>query len=290
MGTITIKFQNLCAFFTKRLAGEKQLMVGLPDLSDFYDVSEKDWHIPKIKIETEKKVINPNGEEVFVNQTFSYEGFPGRCCGHLDQDLTRLISGDIRLEVSSGTPGVEVDGSAGSILDFENTLHPGRALEPNPLLCKARFHFQNGTLSGTELDDVNFAATYDPETPVHSGVFALHAELSVALPETGYAVLRFLNSDTEDFIFIGTNDYAVTIDNAPLPHQRDEDADHEHDGHEDEEESHPNHFQYYYKLTTHPPEPQFEPMPEDQAPSGDPFCMIGGFGNVNYPSAFSDHG
>lgn len=285
MGTIAIKFQNLCAFFTKKLAGEKQLMVGLPDLSDFYDVPEKDWHIPKITIETKKKVINPNGEEVLVDQTFSYEGFPGRCCGHLHKDLTRLVSGDIRLDVSSGTPGIEVDGSANDILDFENTLHPEQSLEPNPLLCKARFHFRNGTLSGAELDDVNFATTDDPETPVRSGIFALHAELNVVLRETDYAVLRFLNSDTEDFIFLGTNGYVVTIDNAPAPHKMDVDA-----GHEDEEVSHPNHFQYYYKLMTHPPQPQFEPIPEDPNPVDNPFCMIGGFGKANYRSAFSDHG
>lgn len=282
MGMIRIKFKNLCAFFTKKLTVEKQLMVGLMDLSEFYDVPEKDWHIPKITIETKKKVINPNEEEVLVNQTFSYEGFPGRCCGHLHGDLTRLISGDIRLDVIGGTAGIEMDESADSILDIEETLHPDDSLEPNPLLCKARFHFNNGTLLGTELDDVTFAASDDPETPVLSDlIVAVEGGLQVSVPETGYAILRFLNSDTADFVFAGEGDYDVTIDNAPAPQEPHEDTEHE-----GEHESHPNHFKYYYKLMTHSPAQQLEPMEEEESPEGDPFCMIGKFGKANYPSVF----
>lgn len=283
MGMIRIKFKNLCAFFTKKLAVEKQLMVGLMDLSDFYDVPKRNWHIPKIIIEMKKKVINPNGEEVHVNQTFSYEGFPGRCSGHLHSDLTRLISGDIRLDVIAGTEGIEVDESANSILDFEDTLHSGDSLEPNPLLCKARFHFRNGTLLGAELDDVNFVASDDPETPVLSNlVVAIEGGLHVPVPETGYAVLRFLNSDTADFVFAGENDYEVTIDNAPAPHETLTDAEHE----DEADESHPNHFQYYYKLLTHPPAQQLEPMEEEETPGGgDPFCMISKFSKANFSSA-----
>ncbi|HKQ75186.1 MAG TPA: hypothetical protein VJ810_15925 [Blastocatellia bacterium] len=284
MGTITIKFKNLCAFFTKNVTTEKELMVGLLDLSDFYDVPEKDWHTPKITIDTKKSVINPNGEEVLVNQTFSYEGFPGRCCGHLHGDLTRLISGDIRLEVLAEMANLTVDESANSILDFENTLYPEEALESDPLLCKARFHFRNGTLSGVELDDVNFATTEDPVTSVSDGVFAIEAELRVAVPEPGYAVLRFLNSDTADFVFLGENDYEVTIDNAPPLHEAHTEAEHE-----GETESHPNHFKYYHKLMRHPPAQQLAPIEDAGNPaSDDPFCMIGGFGKSNFPSAFSD--
>jgi len=284
MGMITIKFQNLCAFFTKKLADEKQLMVGLLDLSDFYDVPEKHWHTPKITIETKKKITNPNGEEILKKQMFSYEGFPGRCCGHSHYDMTRLISGDILMDVLSRTPGIEADGSAKSILDFEEFLHQGQPLKPNPMLCKARFHFGHGTLSGAELDDVNFAASDKPTVLVKQGVFALHAKLKIELPETDYAVLRFLNSDTEDFVFIGANDYEVIIDNAPAPHKKDSDTSHEHKA-----ETPPNHFRFYYKLLSQPPAQQFEPMPEDPNPEmGDPFCMIGGFGKADFPLAFSD--
>jgi hypothetical protein len=282
MGTITIKFKNLCAFFTKKLADEKELMVGLLDLSDFYDVPETEWHTPKITIATKKAVINPNGEEVLVNQTFSYEGFPGRRCGHLHGDLTRLISGDIRLDVLAESAGLEVDESANSILDFENTLYPEEALKPDPLLCKARFHFRNGMLFGAELDDVNFADTDDPTTPVRSGEFAIEAELRVTVPEPGYAVLRFLNSDTADFIFLGERYYEVIIDNAPPPHEAPAE-----DEHEGEDENPPNHFQYYYKLMRHLPAQQFEPMEEGGNPHEDPFCMIGEFGNADFPPAFS---
>lgn len=283
MGMIRIKFKNLCAFFTKKLAVEKQLMVGLMDLSDFYDVPEKDWHMPKITIETNKKVTNPNGEEVLVNNAFSYERFPGRNCGHLHGDLTRLISGDIRLDVIGGVAGVELDESADSILDIEDTLHPNASLAPNPLLCKARFHFRNGTLSGAELDDVNFAASDDPETPVLEDlVVAIEGGLQVLVPETGYAVLRFLNSDAANFVFAGESDYEVTIENSPLPQES-------HLGIEQkkEHESHPNHFQYYYKLLTQPPAQQLEPMEEDETPElGGPFCMISKFSKANYPSVF----
>jgi hypothetical protein len=282
MGTITIQFKNLCAFFTKKLTDEKELMVGLPDLSDFYDVPETDWHTPKITIVTKKAVLNPNGEEVLVNQTFSYEGFPGRCCGHLQGDLTRLISGDIRLDVVAETGGLEADESADTILDFENTLHPEDDLKPDPLLCKARFHFRNGAFSGAELDDVNFAATSNPTTSVQSGDFALEATLRVAVPEPGYAVLRFLQSDTADFVFLGENDYEVTINNAPAPHEQAAEA-----AHEGEAEEHPNHFQYYYKLMRHPPAQQFEPMEEEGIPVEDIFCMIGRFSKANFSSAFT---
>lgn len=200
----------------------------------------------------------------------------------MHSDLTRLISGDIRLDVLAETEEMEANESANSILDFENTLYPEDPLEPDPLLCKARFHFRNGSLSGAELDDVNFATTDDPATPVRSGEFAIQAELRVAVPEPGYAVLRFLNSNTADFVFLGEQDYEVTIDNAPPPHES-----HAEGEHEGEDENRPNHFQYYYKLMRRLPAHEFVPMEEEEVPEDDPFCMIGKFGKVNFPSAFS---
>lgn len=278
MGIITFKFKNFCAFFTSRLASDNELMVGLPDLSDFYDVPETKWHTPRITITSEKSVLNPNGESITVKQITMYEGFDDRRCGQFHGDS---IFGDIRLDVPEEADNITADASAADILDIEDVLYHGTALDPDPLLCKARFHFRNGVLSGTELEDVNFADTDDITTPVLNGEYAVEAELRVAIPEAGYAVLRFLNSDAADFVFLGEREYMVTIDNAPPPSGREVNG-----GHEGEDELHENHFRYYYKIMRRVPVQQFEPMDEPETPSGDPFCMIGGFGGADFPSAY----
>src|SRR5262245_42046330 len=79
MSIITVNFKNLCALFTKKL--DNELMVGLPDLADFEGIPEMDIHYPKITVRA-KKVVNPDGDCVIVQQCWVYEGFQrtNRCC------------------------------------------------------------------------------------------------------------------------------------------------------------------------------------------------------------------
>src|SRR4030095_6154026 len=107
MSKITVNFKNLCALFAKKLNDE--LMVGLLDLTDFLGVRDADIHYPKITIETEKKIVNPNGETISIPQSWIYEGFlrtrgnhpheEGAHAMHQQSECMGAIYGDIVLEV-----------------------------------------------------------------------------------------------------------------------------------------------------------------------------------------------
>ncbi len=335
MSKITVNFKNLCAFFTKNLNNE--LMVGLLDLADFYDVQEQDFHYPKITIETEKKVLNPNGEWVVVPQCWTYEGFQrpkGNCVPVEGTDQTMQlhlqhtdhIFGTILLEIPGVAPGLSKELSAAKIeeltigenqkrldtakrnkrklkeedhvkvdifdraVDIQEEIYEGRQLRANPLLCKARFYFRHGTLFSIFPEDPPLIRF----TPAGSGapddVYPIETGLEIEVPENSYAVLRFLNSDARDFVFLGGagQSYYVTIENSPLKHDHEADRegdedDHEEDGEGDEKEvEQTNHFQFYYKLlkTDQPLEPMFLPIEFPRRPpsAGNPFCIPGGFG------------
>lgn len=320
MSKITLNFKNLCAIFSKKLNDE--FMVGLLDLSDFYGVPEMDIHHPKVTIETEKKVTNPNGETVSVPQVWTYADFcPSRvCCAHNHADDAHAqphatdalgtLDGKIVLEVHGVAAGINQELTAekiadlekletewrrktglikpaehvtintfDSILDFQRRLHRNEELQAlgedetltvNPLLCKARFHFNNGLLYAITLPNNVAPVEFEPENLGADGKYADETGLEIVLPEDGYAVLRFTNNDTQDFIFQGAGDqhYFVTIDNAPPKH--------------DSTKPHvaPNHFKYFYKLVT---SPHTTYLPSDASPeAGTPTCRNNGFGDAGY--------
>ncbi len=318
MSKITINFKNLCALFPKKLNDE--FMVGLLDLSDFYGVPETDVHRPKVTIETEKPVTNPNGETVPISQVWTYADFcPSRiCCTHHHDHAAHAmphsanslgtLGGKIVLEVHGGVPGlsqtiseekkakletletnrrrkaglIEQDQSVtintyDNILDFQRRLHRNPELEEAgkdedlkvmPELCKARFHFKQGLLYAITHPKNTELTEFVPENPGADGIYADETGLEIDLPDNGYAVLRFTNSDTQDFVFQGAGHqhYFVTIDNAPPTHMHEERTDH---------------FKYFYKLVA-PPHNIY--LPSDPPPNtGDPFCRNNGFGDTDYP-------
>lgn len=317
MSKITINFKNLCALFSKKLNDE--FMVGLLDLSDFYDVPEMDIHRPKVTIETEKLVTNPNGDTVSVPQVWTYADFcPSLvCCTHnhdteahaMPHSTNGLgtLGGKIVLEVHGVGAGLsqtlsvekiaeletlETDRrrKAGlikedqkvtvttfdKILDFQRRLHRNEELVDSgndenltvmPQLCKARLHFKQGLLYAIRLPNNTEAVEFVPENPGANGLYADETGLEIVLPEDGYAVLRFTNSDTQDFVFQGAENqhYFVTIDNAPPKHQDGKPRDH---------------FKYFYKLVA-PPHNTY--LPGDPPPNaGNPYCRNNGFGDSDY--------
>jgi hypothetical protein len=310
MSKITVNFKNLCALFTQKL--DDELMVGLPDLTDFYGVPEADYHYPKITIETEKKIINPNGDVIFVPQSWTYEGFlrtKGNCSHdggahpeHAPSEDAEHIFGAVLLDVHGVTPGITqkltekqtsdlkaretarrikagemaaegeeiaIEGF-NKVLDIQKRLHSGEKLKVDPTLCKARFHFWHGALfSISKLPQV--AVVFEPPNPNNvDDNYPIEAGLEIELSGDAYAVMRFSNTDVEDFVFQGGQhqNYHVTIENSPLEHQHGGD---------------PRHFKYYYKLVvpSNPPFQMYLPTVE-LPPNSDPFCMNGGFGEADY--------
>ncbi len=326
MSTITINFKNLCAFFTKNLPEE--LMVGLLDVSDFYDVQEKDYHYPRITIESAKQVRSPNGERVSVPQCWTYVGFgrpKGNCAPAASADahvqhqdnvfgsivldvidvergLTQELSDEqkenfaarVNARIPPGQKGVKAD-DFGKLIDIQTKLYPDPAIQANPLLCQARFYFRHGTLCSLIRADepqVKFqsAEGETPETLPNNATYPDTIGLEILVPEDKCAVLRFLDSDARDFVFLGAGDrnYYVTIENSPLA---DPDGTHNHGGEEEEEENEDepmgtNHFQFFYKLleSPQPLEPKYLPeivslaggLPPNE---GNPWCMPGGYGD-----------
>ncbi len=300
MSKITVNFKNLCALFTKKL--DDELMVGLLDLTDFHGVPAEDIHYPKITIETEKKVVNPNGEIVVIPQVWKYEGFK-RCCSpeggehamHQSSESNGSLLGDIQLEVFGLAPGlnrnltptkiaelkerenkrrpedkpIKVDNFDKS-LDIEKELYSGKPLTVLPGLCKARFHFRHGTLYSIFPVPPIPTVFQPPGSGAPDGNYPVETGLEIEAPENGYAVLRFLNADTPDFVFQGGADqsYHVTIENSPPKHEN-----------HDAAASDPNHFRFYYKLVKADPplDPMYLPTTAS-SPNADPFCMNGGFG------------
>jgi hypothetical protein len=308
MSIITVNFKNLCALFTKKL--DDELMVGLPDLADFEGIPERDIHYPQITIRA-KKTVNPGGDCVIVQQCWVYKGFQrtNRCClpdggmngMHSQHEHSESIFGKILFMVPGVSPGLNLDltsekidelekrenekrprknrikvGEFSDILDFENTLYRDQ-LMVRPEFCKARFHFQHGTLYSI-LPSVSPPITFEPQgsgADQTDGQFAFEAGLEIEVPENHYAVMRFLNTDARDFVFQGgdSQSYSVTIENSPLSHQQ-------HDGGVEDD---PNHFQYFYKLVDPDQQPDPIYLPGDlTSPDADPFCMIGKFGRAKY--------
>jgi len=310
MTKITVNFKNLCALFTKKLNNE--LMVGLLDLADFQDVLEEHIHHPKITIETEKKVVNPNGETVSVPQVWTYAGFSNNSgsCSHDSEthamnqppDCLGPLFGKIILEVHGAQAGLSRELSETKIAELtqQETDRKRKAEEieedqevmintfDSVLDFQKRLH-KNETLKVMpELCKARFhfqhgllyAISLPPFSPVTfkppnlgaNGRYPIEARIEIGLPEDGYAVLRFLGGDTRDFVFEGADGRHYFVTIENSPPKR-QAPEHHDDGD-------PNHFEYYYKLVA-PPHKTYLPIITSPG-TGDPFCMNGGFGDTDY--------
>jgi len=306
MSKITVNFKNLCALFTNKLNHE--LMVGLLDLTDFYGVQNADIHYPKITIETEKKIVNPNGETISIPQNWTYEGFLRTRGNHSQEEDAHAthqqcecmgtIFGNIILDVRGLPPGLERElsddkkmelserenarrptdkpvkiDSFDKSLDIEKQLYRKRPLKVNPDLCKAKFYFRHGALYSIFAQPPR-KVFFEPSGSNADAIYPIETGLEIEVPNNGYAILRFLNVDTSDFVFQGGEErsYYVTIENSPSHHQNG-----------DVEAHDTNHFQFYYKLVENETlNPMYLPSVRMPTVDGGPFCMIGDFGLADY--------
>ncbi|MBI1763987.1 MAG: hypothetical protein HYR56_21385 [Acidobacteria bacterium] len=252
MSTIRILFDDLCAFFTKY---PDHLMVGMIPTDD---AAPEHRHQPHIVIRQAGVVLR------------EYQGFDA-------------VNGDISLRVfPQGGPLVRLDAvsaddrrkPAALLVDIENDLYPDQPLAVEPQRCRARFHFESGTLYTTKhLTGVQFVDMETAEPCPHApSDISLDAGLDVEVPADGYAVLHFRNG-TEDFIFRGGRDYEVEIVNRA-------------------EAVYADHFKYYYNLV--PQTLAHHWVPNGGVITGQPMpagsraypCDSAAFGNVDY--AFPD--
>jgi hypothetical protein len=293
MTKITINFKNFCSLFTSKLNDE--LMVGLLDLSDFNEVPGRDFHYPKVTIEAEKKIVDSKGETVLVDQ-WTYEGFGRkgesregeRVFGAIILDvpgveprLNKALSparvAELEEKENKKRPEdkpIKVD-RFDRILDIENGLYRDRPLKVNPALCKARFHFRHGTLYSIFPDPPIPIEFFPGGSGAEDGNYPIETGLEIEVPDDGYAALRFLDSDTKDFVFQGGQgkSYTVTIDNSAGDHLCEVDSSRD-----------SNHFQYYYKLVEsgQPLDPMYLPRLVSSPSAGDPYCIVSGFGKADY--------
>jgi hypothetical protein len=160
------------------------------------------------------------------------------------------------------------------LVDIENDLYQQQPLAVEPQRCRARFHFESGTLYTTKhLTGVQFVDLETTEPCPHApSDISLDAGLDVDVPADGYAVLHFRNG-TEDFIFRGGQDYEVEIVNRA-------------------EAIYGDHFKYYYNLV--PQSLAHHWVPNSGVITGQPMpacfasppCDSAAFGNTDY--AFPD--
>jgi len=157
-----------------------------------------------------------------------------------------------------------------TVVDLENNLYPGGTFNADAKRCRARLHFNSGTLY-TSAHAVNAvfadAKTHQPKAGAPTTV-ATKAGLDVNVPKDGYAVLHF-HGDTEDFVFKGGRDYQVEVVN------RAEAIDF-------------NHFRYFYNIVTPKPKSKMIPISAQGVGAnlrlGDWACIIGRFSKSDYSS------
>jgi hypothetical protein len=256
MSAITFTFEDLCAFFTRKLP--RRLMVGLIDnRGSSARVPTEDIHQPFI-------VIREVGGDI-VKQ---YQGF--------DQ-----VNGDIFLDLHQGSSPhiiselMKEDGLRrpfSYLVDIENELYPGTSLDVDASGCKARLHFRDGLLYTTgKLFNCSFAPIGDGQGRTGNPTLkmAVSCGLDVTVPEGGSAELFFGNGQ-DGFRFEAGKDYRVSVTNRAPSHNN-------------------NHFQYYYGIVGGKlpfklvPAKFYETSDEGQgAEVGDPLCSIGGFGGADY--------
>jgi len=187
------------------------------------------------------------------------------------------INGDISLDVYPEskpfvhhTPrsGRDPRQSFGMAVDIQKDLYPGETLRADGKRCRARMHFNTGTLY-TSAHAVN-AVFADAKTKTPSltapSTIGTKAGLDTEIPKHGYAVLHF-HGDTEDFVFKGNRNYQVEVTN------RADSIDF-------------NHFQYFYNIVTPKPKRKIIPMSAQSiglnVRAGNWMCLIGDFSQSDY--------
>ncbi len=246
MSTINFTFEDLCAFFTKY---PSRLMVGMIATDN---EAPEDIHRPHI-------VIKENG---VVRREY--------------HDFAE-INGDISLDVypkgkplSYHTPRSARDPrqSFDMVVDIEKDLYRGEKFNVNAKACRARLHFNTGTIyTCAHATNAVFAdvKTKQPISHAPSSV-ANKVGLDVEVPDHGYAVLHF-HSDTEDFVFKGGRDYQVEVINRAQAIDF-------------------NHFRYFYNIVRPKPKNILIPVsaqgPQPSLNFGDFMCFPGAFGKSPY--------
>ncbi|MGE0132979.1 MAG: hypothetical protein AB7U82_33300 [Blastocatellales bacterium] len=256
MNTITLVFEDLCAIFASKLP--RQLMVGLIDnKATSESVPEDDVHQPSIVI-----------REVGGDLVKQYQSFD-QINGNIFLDLDRGSASHL---LSEQTVGDGLRHPFKHLVDIEKELYPGMALDVNANGCRAKLHFRDGLLYTTgKLFNVKFAdpngSQKQPNNP--SLKAAISCGLDVVVPDGGRAELYFGNG-IEGFEFENGKSYKVSVTNkAPSTHR--------------------GHFQYFYGILGKKPSSMlvpdkfYETSDEGEGPeTGDPACMIGGFGGTDY--------
>lgn len=254
-GKIEITFDGLCPFFTKHVS-EHRLMVGVLGIFGAGLVT----HTPTLTI------LEENTPEPVVYKTkFGRNGLSGEAFLHLFSE-EGMVSGDLSQALDL------------KLLDVETELYPDEELAIDTGKCQVRLHFSNGILSPMQSTSVRFfdqmEDTLIPELLPKS--YTYNAKLEVEIPEGSYAVLHF-NGEADDFVFKAGRNYVITVESLPLHDHHEDTADH-HEGMEI------NHFQYFYRLASNQPDRIIVPKRTVKGPSGGtPDCMLGDFGNTEYP-------
>lgn len=246
MSTISITFEDLCALFTKY---PDRLMVGMISTDN-----EPPEHVHRPRI-----IIKENGVVRREYHNFSE------------------IHGDISLDVypeskpfTRHTPRSARDPrqSFDTVVDIQKHLYPGEGLNADAKRCRARLHFNTGTLySCAHAINAVFADTKTQTPADHApSTIATKAGLDIEVPKNGYAVLHFHN-DTEDFVFKGGRNYQVEVVN------RADAIDF-------------NHFHYFYNIVTPKPKRKLVPVAGQGVGAnvhlGDWLCVLDAFSESDY--------
>lgn len=247
MSTISFEFEDLCAFFTK---DPSRLMVGMIATDN---ESPENIHRPHIIIKENGVVKREYHNFSEINGDISLDVYPE------SKPFTHYVARSAR----------DSHQSFDTAVDIQKDLYPGEMLNADAKRCRARLHFNSGTLY-TSAHAVN-AVFADSKTKTPSNntlpTIATKAGLDVEVPKDGYAVLHF-HGDTEDFVFKGGRNYQVEVVN------RADAIDF-------------NHFQYFYNIVTPKPKRKLIPISAQgvgvNVQVGNWLCLIGEFSLSDVP-------
>lgn len=246
MSTISFTFEDLCSLFTKY---PDRLMVGI--ISTDNEPAEH-VHRPHIIIRENGVVRREYHNFSEINGDISLDVYPE------SKPFTRHIARSAR----------DSRQSFDTIVDIQKHLYPGEGIQADAKRCRARMHFNTGTLySCAHAINAVFAdAKTKVPAPHAPSTIATKAGLDVEVPKDGYAVLHF-HGDTEDFVFKGGRNYQVEITNRA-----------------DSIEF--NHFQYFYNIVTPKPKRKLIPVAGQgvgvNVRAGDWLCILDSFSESDY--------
>ncbi|MEP7338216.1 MAG: hypothetical protein ABI977_10765 [Acidobacteriota bacterium] len=246
MSTISFEFEDLCAFFTK---DPTRLMVGLISTDN---EAPQDVHRPHIIIKENGVVRREYHNFSEINGDISVDVYPE------SKPFTHYTPRSARASRQSFD----------TVVDIQKDLYPGETLNADAKRCRARLHFNSGTLY-TSAHAVN-AVFADSKTNAlianTPSTVATKAGLDIEVPKDGYAVLHF-HGDTEDFVFKGGRNYQVEVTN------RADAIDF-------------NHFHFFYNIVTPKPKHKLIPISAQgvgaNVRAGNWMCLVGNFSKSEY--------